>query len=210
MEKKLRLYLAGPMTGHPQFNYLEFQRQAKIWRDRGYEIESPAESFNGETGLPREIYINNGLNLIEKSDGVLCMKGWENSPGARLEVQYARETGKPCYDAEMIIPTWFPLDPGSEEALVPLPYGGLRIEDEARAIVSSDRNSQYGEPESNFDRIAKVWSGILNTEVAPEHVTLCLAGLKLVREATNPKRDNRVDTIGYMICDERVINAKQS
>lgn len=72
--------------------------------------------------------------------------------------------------------------------------------EEAAKIVDNDRNEAYDHPFDNFTRIAKVWSGILDLEITPEQVGLCMVGVKLAREAFKPKQDNIVDGIGYLLC----------
>lgn len=42
-----RLYLAGPMTGLPDFNYPAFHAAAAAWRAAGWTVANPAENFNG-------------------------------------------------------------------------------------------------------------------------------------------------------------------
>lgn len=113
-----RLYTAGPMTGIPKFNFPAFLAAAEHLRSLGYEIFSPAEmdlkdvgvsalsstdgklSTEGKTSdgytfgdfLARDVKI-----IADKVDGVVCLTGWENSKGARLEVFVALISGKPVY-----------------------------------------------------------------------------------------------------------------
>lgn len=78
---------------------------------------------------------------------------------------------------------------------------------EAVRITSADRHDAYAPPEDNFRRIATVWNGLLDGKLArvltPADVARMMAGMKLVRDAHKPKRDNRVDAIGYLRCLER-------
>lgn len=110
-------YLAGPMSGIPQFNYPEFHRIASVLRDAGYQIESPAEldtpeqqkfameSKNGDAGVfVRQTGITWGDTLAkdvklvsDKVDGIIAMHNWYISRGARLEVFVATLVGKPVY-----------------------------------------------------------------------------------------------------------------
>ncbi|MCY1527250.1 hypothetical protein D9M68_623110 [compost metagenome] len=39
-----RIYLAGPMTGLPEFNYPAFHAEAARLRALGYQVENPAEN----------------------------------------------------------------------------------------------------------------------------------------------------------------------
>ena len=71
------------------------------------------------------------------------------------------------------------------------------ILEEAKRIVHGDRGENYGHPFEDFSRTAKIWSAILEIEVTPEQVALCMVGLKISREINRPKRDNIVDGAGY-------------
>jgi len=72
------------------------------------------------------------------------------------------------------------------------------IFEEGAEIVNGPRHEDYGDFHDNMADIGLVWSGILGFTVEPKKVALCMAGLKLVREANKHKRDNGVDAIGYM------------
>ena len=80
--------------------------------------------------------------------------------------------------------------------------------EEAQRLIVGDRNLSYDHPYDNFTRIAQVWTAILGIKITPEQVGLCMVGVKLAREAYQPKRDNLVDGAGYfgtiqMVRDER-------
>lgn len=97
----MRYYLAGPMSGYPQFNFPAFYAAAKDLRNAGYDIVSPAElddkehagealaSAHGDLGdssatwgqcLGRDVQI-----IADTVDGVVFLPGWQKSRGARLE-----------------------------------------------------------------------------------------------------------------------------
>lgn len=83
------------------------------------------------------------------------------------------------------------------------------IEVEARRIVSGDRPGQYGTAEDNFTRIGRKWGATLGLpDIPPETVALMMVDVKTCREAWRPKRDNRVDAIGYLLCEDRVLAGK--
>ena len=82
-----------------------------------------------------------------------------------------------------------------------------RILNEARDIICSDRNKQYGEPEDNFAVIGELWSQYLRRakDVAIDlngyDVGMLMALFKIGRlETGTPKRDNFVDLAGYVAC----------
>jgi len=81
------------------------------------------------------------------------------------------------------------------------------ILDEAWELVNGDRQSDYGKAKTNMSRTAKIWSGILDIDVTPEQVALCMAGVKLARTQQAYKRDNVVDAVGYLLVYDNVIRS---
>ena len=69
---------------------------------------------------------------------------------------------------------------------------------DAAALITGDRQSDYGPPEKNFFDIAVVWTVILGHPVTPYQVALCMAGLKLVRSAKGHHEDSLKDGAGYL------------
>lgn len=78
--------------------------------------------------------------------------------------------------------------------------------DEAGRIISGDRDAQYGGPEDNFLRIAKIWSVILGVEVTSEDVAMMMVGLKVARYANKAEfqPDTWIDVAGYAACGYEV------
>lgn len=77
---------------------------------------------------------------------------------------------------------------------------------EAATIIAGDRDKQYGGPEENFTRIAKIWSVILSTEISAEDVAMMMVGLKVARYASKSgfQPDTWVDIAGYAGCGYEV------
>ena len=73
----------------------------------------------------------------------------------------------------------------------------LDVLDEAAQIISSDRNSTYGEPEDNLGRIAALWTVYLERPVSPRDVAWLMVLVKVAREVHAPHDDNPVDVAGY-------------
>ena len=83
-----RIYVAGPMTGLPDFNYPAFHAAAEALRYRGYEVENPAENPDppGKTWLG---YMRLAIPQMLTCDTVLLLPGWSKSRGARIEAVIA-------------------------------------------------------------------------------------------------------------------------
>jgi hypothetical protein len=77
--------------------------------------------------------------------------------------------------------------------------------DEAKAIVTGDRQRAYGEPAENHGCTAAIWTAYLSRKlgmrvnITAEDVCLMNAGQKMSRHANTPKRDNLVDIVGYAL-----------
>lgn len=92
----MKLYIAGPMSGYPEFNYPAFRVAESDLRALGHDVLNPvnAERHN-TTGKPQEWdwYMRHALRMVVESDGVSLLPGWEESRGANLERFVARELG---------------------------------------------------------------------------------------------------------------------
>lgn len=70
---------------------------------------------------------------------------------------------------------------------------------DAVQAVTGPRQRDYAHPQVNFQRIANLWSIILDVDITPEQVALCMIQVKIAREMNRHTRDNLVDLIGYTL-----------
>lgn len=82
----MKLYVAGPMSGLPEYNYPAFHAAAARLRTAGYEVENPAENPAEDTWVD---YMRASLRQVSVVDGVAVLDGWQLSRGATLEVHIA-------------------------------------------------------------------------------------------------------------------------
>jgi len=68
---------------------------------------------------------------------------------------------------------------------------------EAINLTCGQRNEAHGDPYENHLRIAKIWSVILDLEITPTQVALCMAGMKLARLAYKHSDDSFIDLAAY-------------
>lgn len=112
------VYVAGPMTGLPQFNIPAFRRETARLRAAGYTVVSPEEldsdairqealkstdgalalgaKIGGETWgdiLARDVRV-----IADTVDAICVLPDWHKSRGARLEVFVALLCKKPIYE----------------------------------------------------------------------------------------------------------------
>ena len=94
-------YLAGPMSGYPEFNFPAFRDAARELVDMGLR-----NLYHTATGVPPreavakpwEDYLRDALRLMLTCDAVVVLPGWRESKGARLEVYVALELGMPVVE----------------------------------------------------------------------------------------------------------------
>lgn len=108
----MKIYLAGPMRGYPQFNFPAFFAAAKRLRAEGHEVFSPAEkdiqkhgdklwktsrgSLAGAEKKGFSLRDALGLDLAyicAEAEGVALLPGWKKSKGARAEKATAEALG---------------------------------------------------------------------------------------------------------------------
>jgi hypothetical protein len=191
--RECRIYIAGPMTGLPDYNYPKFLSVEADLKKMGYKhILNPARIANGETGKCYSYYIRESLNLIKNADAVVFLNGWEKSKGANLEHHCSTLMGLKTFDEN-----YYSLDHNKKE-VDEKEVDDRSICEIADHLVSSDRQSTYGHPYDNFKDIGRVWGMILDLpDIDPEKVGLMMAGVKIAREKFLPKRDNLIDLCGY-------------
>lgn len=82
------------------------------------------------------------------------------------------------------------------------PVTDVRIRDSvldtAGLIINGDRAKEYGNAFDSFERIATMWSALLDQPVSPSQVARCMIALKLSRlTETATHVDSWVDIAGY-------------
>ena len=100
----MNVYLAGPMRGYDNLNAAEFRRAAGLIRAAGHYVFNPAEHTLPEGEDTFAHYMAVDLAQVCKSDAVAVLDGWQNSQGARMEVEVARELGIPVLWAATLDP----------------------------------------------------------------------------------------------------------
>lgn len=86
------VYISGPMTGLPEFNFPAFNAKAAELRAAGHDVINPTE--HGEDGCTEwHEFLRKDIRLLMDCYAIHMLPGWENSKGARLELHIARELG---------------------------------------------------------------------------------------------------------------------
>jgi len=88
-----RIYLSGPMTGLPEFNYPLFHRTARRLREEGHFVFNPAEyPYDGplEDFPVRTAFADYAEFICLEATAIYLLPGWQRSQGALAEVALAR------------------------------------------------------------------------------------------------------------------------
>jgi nucleoside 2-deoxyribosyltransferase len=97
---KQRVYLAGPMSGHDDFNFPAFKKAAADLRDLGHYVFNPAEhdelvyGFDIEDIRAQATYrdcLRVDLNwILDHATALAVLPGWEKSSGTAVELALAK------------------------------------------------------------------------------------------------------------------------
>ena len=102
----MKVYIAGPMNGIPDFNFPAFHAAEDLLVGMGWDVVSPARDneVNGyaegsdattatDTPQAHMEYMRRDILLILGVEGVVLLPGWERSSGANVELAVARAIG---------------------------------------------------------------------------------------------------------------------
>lgn len=97
-----KIYIAGPMSGIPEYNAPEFNQAAQMWKDQEFDIFNPIESpmsrlvqeghMSGQEAYRACLHLD--LEWITTTaTAIYMLKGWEKSLGAKAEHATAMALG---------------------------------------------------------------------------------------------------------------------
>lgn len=120
----MRVYVAGPMTGKPLYNFPAFDAAKARWEAAGHNVTTPAditrEAWDAEHGRA----FDPASDACEYGSWALCsmfsldlaavcaahvialLPGWEQSKGARIEIAVAKQLGNKSF---MCAETFMPM-----------------------------------------------------------------------------------------------------
>ena len=102
--KKLKIYIAGPMSGHPGLNWEAFDRKEKELISAGWDVVNPAK-MDREIGLDPESLgeydyedaARRDIEALRTCDAIYLMSGFQFSKGACWERALAKHWGLKRY-----------------------------------------------------------------------------------------------------------------
>ena len=89
----MRLYISGPMSGHPELNFPAFFAAETKLRSFGFDVINPASIQPLDPAKSWRDYMREDIRALIDCEGVATLLGWGVSKGARLEVEIARMLG---------------------------------------------------------------------------------------------------------------------
>lgn len=91
----MRLYIAGPMSGLPDYNYPAFYAAADRLRAAGFDPINPARTEGREGCMTWLDYMRAALRDIADADGIALLPSWQSSRGATVENDLGKSLGLP-------------------------------------------------------------------------------------------------------------------
>lgn len=198
------IYIAGPMTGKPLYNFPAFDAARDRLEEDGWRVISPADMDRKIGFDPRKDHatpafmeeaIRRCLQEVLSAHAIYMLKGWEESAGATAEHRLALWRR---------IPVFF--EPGADPAC-DVRDGILDI---AQRVTTGDRRRDYDKATPNHDRIAGAWNWYLQARRSPEaplsalDVAQMMILLKMARACFTPTKDSYVDMAGYARCASQI------
>ena len=99
----LTWYLSGPMSGYENFNYPYFTQVASVLRRTGVTIQSPHENAmpHDRRNMSPEALWEYMMELcyaqMDLCGGIILLRGWPQSRGARAELEIALQRNWPVW-----------------------------------------------------------------------------------------------------------------
>lgn len=87
-----KIYIAGPMTGLPEFNYPAFHGAAAMLHANGWHVENPADNPEPACGTWTG-YMRMALTQLVSCDTIGLLPGWSQSRDAKVEMHVATALG---------------------------------------------------------------------------------------------------------------------
>ena len=97
-KKPKKVFLSGPMTGYPGYNFQRFNLAEKQLADSGIECVNPVhicKKYKEEHVLANKAIFDKMIAEEQEAergcDAILLLDGWQMSKGVRLELKIALE-----------------------------------------------------------------------------------------------------------------------
>lgn len=92
---KYRIFISGPMTGFPHYNFKNFNKWADYFKSKGLEVCNPVDvchRFKLQDVLKYKTVfkkmVHEELEELKTCTHMFLLNGWEKSFGCRAEIKY--------------------------------------------------------------------------------------------------------------------------
>jgi len=103
-DKPKKIFISGPMTGYPDFNFPRFNLAVQQLKEAGIDCVNPVDicrKYKKERVLADKTVFDQMIADQQKEektcDAILLLDGWEKSKGVRLELKTALDLDFPIY-----------------------------------------------------------------------------------------------------------------
>ncbi len=102
IDKNAAIYISGPMTGYPEYNYPAFIAAEEKLRKLGYvNIINPAKIDHPDTDWNN--CIRRAIVALMGADTVVLLPKWTHSRGANIEMVLAASLGMSLIDYSSLV-----------------------------------------------------------------------------------------------------------
>lgn len=91
----MRVYIAGPMSGHPHYNRHAFKQATHQIRQNGHTPLNPYNQAAINAGYTWAECMITSLALLSHADAITTLENSDKSPGAQIELSFAKAAGIP-------------------------------------------------------------------------------------------------------------------
>lgn len=97
MKTKLKVYISGPISSDPDFDY-RFDDISRKLAKRGYITVNPSKLnnmylSNNDEDLNWTFWMKKAIPLLCECEAIYMMKGWQKSKGCKTEYYLAKQLG---------------------------------------------------------------------------------------------------------------------
>lgn len=99
-----KVFISGPITGVLDYNKPEFDEAERKLTMLGCAVWNPIKLHPAEPNVfTHEDYLHVCFAMIERSDVVAMLPGWDESKGATQELRFATKNGISVYSYGMLL-----------------------------------------------------------------------------------------------------------
>lgn len=96
--REKNIYISGPMTGLPNYNFEAFNQAADKLKSEGWNVCNPADHGLVD-GATKEDYLRHDLAWLSTCSAIYLLPGWKSSSGVKLELDVAKALGMTIIDS---------------------------------------------------------------------------------------------------------------